>query len=146
MSTIKGPQTIRKERMFFRRLIFTMLAAIWPLLPMKVSAAESAVSHGTLHSIDQNSHRPQWSDLGLENILATCGQSTVAPPSPVRLASNGRRVQGGNSFSSGGTSYSGTRRGDMCLASPSSAPGSNGVLRGGIWSREYLYIIRCLRL
>ncbi|MBP5341298.1 MAG: hypothetical protein J6Y52_02925, partial [Bacteroidales bacterium] len=74
--------------MSFRRLIFIMLAAIGLLLPTKVSAVET-VPRSTLQSIDQNNDRPQWSDLGMEHILAVSGQSTVAPPSPVRLASNG---------------------------------------------------------
>lgn len=125
--------------MFFRRLIFIMLAAIGLLLPTKVSAVET-VPRSTLQSIDRNSDRPQWSDLGMENILAVSGQSTVAPPSPVRLASNGRRVQGGNSHLSG-VSPTVSERAACNYSIVQRTPRFRTA-----WTRGYLYIIRCLRL
>ncbi len=125
--------------MSFRRLIFIMIAAIGLLLPTKVSAVE-VVPRSTLQSIDQNNDRPQWSDLGMEHILAVSGQSTVAPPSPVRLASNGRRVQGGNSHSAG-VSPTVSERTVCNYSSVQHTPHFRTV-----WTRGYLYIIRCLRL
>lgn len=86
--------------MFLKRLIFILLAAIWLLLPTRVSAVE-AMPKCTLESIDHNSDRPQWSDLGLEDILPVSGQSNITPPSPVQLASQGRRLANGNSHSAG---------------------------------------------
>lgn len=116
-----------------------MLAAIWLLLPTKVSAVETVPS-STLQSIDQNDDRPQWSDLGMEHILAVSGQSTVAPPSPVRLASNGRRVQGGNSHSLG-VSPTVSERAACNYSFVQRTPRFRTA-----WTRGYLYIIRCLRL
>lgn len=116
-----------------------MLAAIWLLLPTKVSAVETVPS-STLQSIDQNDDRPQWSDLGMEHILTVSGQSTVAPPSPVRLASNGRRVQGGNSHSLG-VSPTVSERAACNYSFVQRTPRFRTA-----WTRGYLYIIRCLRL
>ena len=116
-----------------------MLAAMGLLLPTRASA-EVDVPCSTLQSVDRNSNRPQWSDLGMENILAVNGQSTVAPPSPVRLASNGRRVQGCNSHSSG-VNPTVSERAACNYCSVQRTPRFRTV-----WTRGYLYIIRCLRL
>ena len=132
-------QTVKENAVSVKRLIFIMLVAVWALLPTRVSAAEAA-PNGTLQSIDRNSNRPQWDDLGMENILAVRGQSTVAPPSPVRLASNGRRVQGGNSHSSG-VSPTVSERAVCNYNIVQCTPRFRTT-----WTRGYLYIIRCLRL
>ena len=121
-----------------------MLAAIGLLLPTRVSAVERNASdipgRATLESVDPNKDCPQWSDLGMDHILAVNGQSTVAPPSPVRLASNGRRVQGGNSHSSGVSPTISER--EACNYSiVQRTPHFRTA-----WTRGYLYIIRCLRL
>lgn len=125
--------------MSVRRLIFMVFAATGLLLSTKVSATEAAPC-STLQSIDRNSDRPQWSDLGMEHILAVSGQSTVAPPSPVRLASNGRRVQGGTSHSSG-VSPTVSERAACNYSIVQRTPRFRTA-----WTRGYLYIIRCLRL
>ena len=121
-----------------------MLAAIGLLLPTDVSAVERHAGDipgsAVLQSIDQNSNRPQWSDIGMEDILAVSGQSTVAPPSPVRLASNGRRLQGGHSHSSA-VSPTVSEREAYGYGSVQHSPRFRTV-----WTRGYLYIIRCLRL
>ena len=121
-----------------------MLAAIGLLLPTDASAAQRNASsmpgRASLQSIDQNENRPQWSDLGMDNLLAASGQSTVAPPSPVRLASSGRRLQGGNSHSSGVSPTVSVR-----VACNYRFVQRTPRFRSA-WSRGYLYIIRCLRL
>lgn len=121
-----------------------MLAAIGLLLPTDASAAQRNASsmpvRASLQSIDQNENRPQWSDLGMDNLLAASGQSTVAPPSPVRLASSGRRLQGGSSHSSGVSPTVSVRAACDC-----SVVQRTPRFRTA-WTRGYLYIIRCLRL
>ena len=58
------------------------------LLPTQVSAADASSSY-TLESVNPHHDHPQWSDLGMDQILAVSGQSNITPPSPVRLASQG---------------------------------------------------------
>lgn len=125
--------------MFFNRLIFIMLVATGLLLPTRVSAAE-AVPTCTLESVDQNNDRPQWSDLGMEHILAVNGQSNITPSSSVRLVSHGRRLANGNSLSAGCHQET---------ALPITSHGCNVWCAARFcasWTKGYLYIIHCLRL
>ena len=125
--------------MLYKQLTLTLLAVFWLLLPAKVSALE-AMPHGTLESVDPNIERPQWSVLGMEHILAVSGQSNITPPSPVRLASQGRRLAGAGS--------------NAATCSTESAAQTTGLYSHlhssnrfrAIWTRGYIYLIRCLRL
>ena len=125
--------------MLLKRLIFLILTAAGLLLPTSLSAAE-AVSTCTLESVGQNHDRPQWSDLGMEHVLAVSGQSNIAPPSPVRLASHGRRLAGGNSFPAVGNPET---------ALPTCVHGLRVQCAARLlvsWTKGYIYIIQCLRL
>ncbi len=122
-----------------KRLILIMLAAIVLLLPTKVSVAGEMPSC-ILESVDHNNDRPHWKDLGMDHILAVGGQSNITPPSPVRLASQGRRLVGGNSHSTGVSPEAVLHEG-KCFRNVQCAerfPVS--------WTKGYLYVIQCLRL
>lgn len=125
--------------MSLRRLIFIMLAVAALLMPTKVSAAQT-VPASTLESINQNNDRPQWSDLGLEHILAVNGQSNITPPSPVRLASQGRRLAGGNNHTAGDSPETVAQ-----MAGHFANVHCATRLRTS-WTKGYLFIIQCLRL
>ena len=122
-----------------KRLIILVFAVIWLLSPTKSAEAEAAATC-TLTSVDHDIERPQWGDLGMENVLAAGGQSTVAAPTPVRLASNGRRVQGGN-CQMPSDSFSVTERTDG-----SGVFVLHASFIGFAYTSGYLYIISCLRL
>lgn len=122
-----------------RRLIFIMLAVAALQLPTKVSAAQTEPA-STLESVDRDNDRPQWSDLGMEHILAGGGQTNITPPTPVRLASQGRRVASGNNHTAGD--------------SPETVSQMAGHL-GNVhctarlctsWTKGYIFIILRLRL
>ena len=146
--------------MSLKHLIFMMLAAAM-LLPPKPSVAtvpDCVLEHvgqaasmqdeivgysSTLPCrsiVDETDNRPQWSDLGMEHLLAVEGQSNISPPSPVRLANQGRRLAGGNSHSAVGSPEAASETDSHCryvrCAARCSAPRTRG----------YLYIIQCLRL
>ena len=109
------------------------------LLPMQVSAADASSSY-TLESVNPHHDHPQWSDLGMDQILAVSGQSNITPPSPVRLASQGRRLADGNHHSPDSSHNSvlhmgGHYRNVQCA-----------VLFHTLWTKGSLYLIRCLRL
>ena len=131
-----------KQRMHFRRLIFIMLAAISLLLPIRISAAVGIDAH-IIESIGRTNDRPQWDDLGMKNIMAVNGQSNITPPSPVRLACQGRRSAGGNSHSTGIESALAMRMVRHCCYERDVC-GISCIAGAG--TREYLYLIRCLRL
>lgn len=116
--------------MSVRRLIFTVLAAIGLLLPTGVSAAE-AVPNCTLESVDQNSNRPQWRDVGMCDVLAVVGGSSVAPPSTVRVVHD----------SPSGTSV--TMQTAQLRHYHSLRPVTYSCCRT---ISGYIYLIRCLRL
>ena len=125
--------------MFLKRLIFILLAAIGLLLPTKLSAVE-AMPKCTLESIDHNSDRPQWSDLGMEDILPVSGQSNITPPSPVQLASQGRRLANGNSHSAGVSPVTAWQTaGSYCIV-------HNAARLHASRATGYIYIIQRLRL
>ena len=60
-----------------------MFVAVW-LLPTSVSAADTG-NDCALESVDQTNDRPQWQDIGMCDMLAVTGGSTVAPPVTVRV-------------------------------------------------------------
>lgn len=139
--------------MSFKQLICILLSAIGLLLPKSVSAVGGMPmvfqAENPSQRIVHTDQCPEWGDLGLGNILAVSGQTTVVPPSPVRLAGNGRRIpsssygqrhRGANSLSSGVNSS----------ISEKSACNYSHVQRTApfriAWTRGDLYIIQCLRL
>ena len=116
-----------------------MLAAICLLFPTCVSALEAPVCC-TLERVNHSDHFPSWSDLGMEHLLAVSGQSNITPPSPVRLASQGRRLSGGSSHFADNSPWTVPQMAfqsrEVYCASRSRA----------VWTRGYLYLIQCLRL
>lgn len=122
-----------------RRLIITMIAAICMLLPTSVTAWE-AVQDCTCGEIGRTDNRPQWGDMGMDHLLVGGGQTTLTPPSPVRVASQGRRLAGGGGHAVGDSPEAAIR--EACVW--------HIVLRTTLlhirWTRGYLYKIQCLRL
>lgn len=114
----------------FRRLIFILLAALGMLFPTKASASETP-SNSSLESINQTDHRPQWQDVGLCDILAVTGGSTVTPPSTVR------QVHDSPSTATVTTQAAQVRH---CSSLRLASLGHSYTVRG------YLYLVRCLRL
>lgn len=99
-------------------------------MPVKAAATETAPT-GTLESIDQTVHRPQWQDIGMCDVLAVTGGSTVTPPKTVRLVHD----------STSGTSVTTHTSQVAAKHSPSrSLRTTHRTING------YLYLIRCLRL
>lgn len=69
--------------MKIKRLTLILLAAIAVLLPTQSRAAKTATRH-TMESINPFNNRPQWQDIGLYDVLAFIGNSTVTAPTTVR--------------------------------------------------------------
>lgn len=69
--------------MSYRRLILTLIAAICLLLPTQKSVAVE--SNHVKAGINCTDDRPQWQDLGMCDVLAVTGGSTLTPPSTVRV-------------------------------------------------------------
>ena len=68
--------------MFIKRLIFILLASIWAMPATVGTHSESQLSEPNM---SQTCHRPQWEDVGLHDVLAVSAQSTIVPPTVVRL-------------------------------------------------------------
>ena len=117
--------------MSYRRFILLIVAAMWLLLPTNVSAVESDASHSTLESIDRTNNRPQWQDIGMCDVLAVTGGSTLTPPTTVRVVHDGPT-------SIAPTSQASTARRYRLLRQ--SAYSQRRTVNG------YIYKIRCLRL
>ena len=118
--------------MIHRRLIYFLLVVVTLLAPTSVSAAEGHILPSQ-SGISQTDHRPQWDDLGMQNVLAVRGQTTVAQPSTVRLTNNNPA-----GFGLAGCASQAMRRGW-------SVPLRRGDSRLH-WRQGYIYLIQCLRL
>lgn len=115
--------------MTFRRLILTLLAAICLLLPTKVTAAvEEARAEAGIYGTD---NRPQWQDVGMRDVLAVTGGSTLTPPSMVRVAHDGPTSIAPSAQAAQARHYTIRRL---------SAKSHHHIVNG------YIYLIRCLRL
>lgn len=125
--------------MSIKRLILILVAVLGLLLPAKASATD-ALPIRTAGSVSQTDERPQWSDLGMEHILAVSGQSNITPPSPVRLVSQGRRLAGGNSHYASDHPEAVSQMCGLLFDVQFSAQFRP------LWMRGYIYIIQCLRL
>ena len=117
--------------MSYRRFILLIVAAMWLLLPKNVSAVESDASHSSLESIDRTNNRPQWQDIGMCDVLAVTGGSTVTPPTTVRVIHDSPTGTTASSQTAQAWHYS-----PMRLAAHSCRPVVG----------SYIYLIRCLRL
>lgn len=70
--------------MRLKRLILLMLALVW-MMPCKAETH----SQPTAKLVDKTcAEHPQWSDMGMYDILAAPGSTSLTPPSTVRVASN----------------------------------------------------------
>ena len=63
-----------------KRLILILIAAIW--LPLRAAVPADG---GYVLSESPAMEYPQWSDVGLHDVLAVTGGSNVAPPTTVRV-------------------------------------------------------------
>ena len=69
--------------MLYRRLILTLIAGFFLLLPIDVSAVE--VTSRTETGINRTNNQPQWQDLGMRDVLSVTGGSTLTPSTTVRI-------------------------------------------------------------
>lgn len=116
--------------MSYKRLIFILLAVIGLLLPTKVLAA-TEVPECMLESVNPYCNRPQWQDIGMYDILAVSGGSSVAPPTTVRVV---------NDSPSGATASTQTAQARHYSIMRLATHGYHRTVSG------YIYLIRCLRL
>ena len=114
--------------MRFKKLILLMLALVW-MMPCKAETHSSS----TAKLVDKTSaERPQWSDMGMNNLLAAPGTTSLTPPTTVRIVSNGS--------SSGGTLLGGVHH--RLFGSVAVRP----LTHHSHIHRGYIYLLRCLRL
>ncbi|MBR1549558.1 MAG: hypothetical protein IJ634_02865 [Bacteroidales bacterium] len=113
--------------MHIKRLIILLFATLW-LVPAKawdtpVPCAE--LSDGT------DLHRPQWKDIGMHDVLAGTGVSSLTPPNTSRLVHD----------TPTGYASSTTLRHAVYAA----APEVRAIVRPYV-HRGYIYLLQCLRL
>ena len=96
---------------------------------MKVSAASGAPQ--TEAGIDRTDNRPQWQDVGMCDVLAITGGSTLTPPTSVRVLHDSPTGTVSTAQAAGARYYSVQR---------ASACSHRRTVSG------YIYLIRCLRL
>ena len=118
-----------------KRLIFIAVTLLWLLLPTAAPAAvreaDGVPCGATMESVGNDVERPQWRDIGMCDVLAVTGSSTLAPSPTVRVVHD---------------SPSGTN-----VTAQTVSVRHNSPLRH--FAREhrrnvigYIYLIRCLRL
>lgn len=113
--------------MRFKKLILLMLALVW-LVPCKAETP----SVPTAKLVDKTcAERPQWSDMGMYDLLAAPGAASLTPPSTVRIVSNGASA----TVPAGGVHH-------RIYASPTVRP----LVHPTNIHRGYIYLLRCLRL
>ena len=116
--------------MNLKRLTLILLAVIALLLPTQSMAAETTTQY-TLESINPFNNRPQWQDIGLYDVLAFTGNSTVTVPTTVRVAHDSP-----TGTTTGATETLGRHYKTLRAATHR----SRHTVRG------YIYLICCLRL
>ena len=104
-----------------------MLALLW-LVPCKAEPHSSPT--GKL--VDRTAaERPQWSEMGMCDLLAAPGAASLTPPSTVRIVSHSP---------SAAAPFGGIHQRIYATAAVLLLPRPNRTLRG------YIYLLRCLRL
>ena len=113
--------------MRLKRLILLMLALVW-MMPCKAETH----SQPTAKRVDKTcAERPQWSDLGMYDLLAAPGSASLTPPSTVRVVSNGASA----TVSAGGVHH-------RIYASAAVRP----LTHPAHIHRGHIYLLRSLRL
>ena len=113
--------------MRLKKLILLMLALVW-LVPCKAETH----SQSAAKLVDKTcAERPQWTDMGMHDLLAAPGASSLTPPNTVRIVSNG---------SSATVAVGGVHQRLYGLATVRPLAHPTRTLRG------YIYLLRCLRL
>lgn len=113
--------------MRFKKLILLMLALVW-LMPCKAETPSAP----TAKLVDKTcAERPQWSDMGMYDLLAAPGAASLTPPSTVRIVSNGASA----TVPAGSVHH-------RIYASPTVRP----LVHPTNIHRGYIYLLRCLRL
>lgn len=113
--------------MRLKRLILLMLALVW-MMPCKAETH----SQPTAKLVDKTcTERPQWSDMGMYDLLAAPGAASLTPPNTVRLASNG---------TSATVPVGGVHHRMYALDTVRPLRYHTYIHRG------YIYLLRCLRL
>ena len=113
--------------MHLKKLILLLLAMVW-LVPCKANTPSST----TANLVDKTcAERPQWSDMGMYDLLAAPGTASLTPPTTVRIASNSPSA----TVFVGGIHH---RIYASAIIKPLAHPEHT--------HRGYIYLLRCLRL
>ncbi|MBR3828930.1 MAG: hypothetical protein IKJ40_06520 [Bacteroidales bacterium] len=113
--------------MQFKKPILLLLALLW-LVPCKAEPHSSP----TGRLVDRTAaERPQWSEMGMCDLLAAPGAASLTPPSTVRIVSHSP---------SAAAPFGGIHQRIYATAAVLLLPRPNRTLRG------YIYLLRCLRL
>lgn len=67
--------------MRYKRLIILLFALLW-LMPVQ---AGNAPKRGAALSVGTGVHRPEWVEMGMCDVLAVTSNTTITPPTTVRL-------------------------------------------------------------
>ncbi|MBQ6046080.1 MAG: hypothetical protein IJL38_00460 [Bacteroidales bacterium] len=117
--------------MSYRRFILFTIAALCLLLPTNVSAVQRNASGISSESIGRTDNAPQWQDIGMNDVLAVTGSTSIVPPTTVRVVHDSQASTAPTAQMAQARHYKPLR-----LTTHSSRP-----MKGG-----YIYLIRCLRL
>ncbi|MBR6844850.1 MAG: hypothetical protein IKM79_07125 [Bacteroidales bacterium] len=116
-----------KNQLVHKLILLLLCMMAWQT--SAVAAVETRVHEGVL--IDRTDNSPHWQDVGMHDVLAVTGGSTLTPPTTVRVVHD----------SPAGTTPTaqaiGTRH---CCIQRLSTCRNRRTISG------YIYLIRCLRL
>lgn len=119
--------------MHIKKLIILLLATLW-LVPAKAwnaPAPDTETRHAASLQADELLHRPQWKDIGMHDVLAVTGVTSLAPPNALRLVHD-------------------TPSANAPTATPRHAVYNSTTARPSALRpyvhRGYIYLLQCLRL
>lgn len=74
--------------MHIKKLILLLFATLW-LVPAKAwnapAASDTEARQAASLQAEEVLHRPQWKDIGMHDVLAVTGVTSLAPPNASRL-------------------------------------------------------------
>lgn len=119
--------------MHIKKLILLLFATLW-LVPAKAwnaPAPDTETRHAASLQADELLHRPQWKDIGMHDVLAVTGVTSLAPPNASRLVHD-------------------TPSANAAMATPRHAVYKCEAERPSAIHpyvhRGYIYLLQCLRL
>ena len=111
----------------FRKLLLLLLATVW-LAP--VAMAQQRADDAVLSVADEPS-APQWTDIGMHDVLAAGSTTTLTPPTTVRLV---------HDTPSTAAPHPADRQAAFAAT-------RTAVTSAHLFARKgYIYLLRCLRL